>query len=287
MLANVNRLIPWTGTAVAAAFLLSAAGAQAAELTKDLTVQQRPMAELSAIAPAAGVPGPQAETQPQATELQPAEQPMAEQQPAAQPAAEPTVTEQAATAPAPETAPETALETATETATETVAEAADTQIGTAPNSTTKVGMTVTVGVDRPDGVYKIGDKVVLSVAVDMDAYVTVFNTGTSGQVHVIFPNEFQQDNHVLAGAPVLIPSDDADFDFIASGPPGTELITVVASTNPDSLVQPGDTVAAGPFQAYTQVAEVVAKDLQITLEAQHRDAWAETTYRVLVLPDEE
>jgi hypothetical protein len=147
------------------------------------------------------------------------------------------------------------------------------------------GMTVSVGVDRPDGVYNIGDKVVLSVSVDRDAYVTVFNTGTSGKVHVIFPNEYQQDNHVLAGSPVLIPSDDADFDFIASGPPGTELITVVASTNPDSLVQPGDTMAAGPFQAYTQTAQVVAKDLQITLEAQHRDAWAETTYRVLVLPE--
>ena len=73
---------------------------------------------------------------------------------------------------------------------------------TAPQSALKV----TAWVDHPDKTYLFGEQVVLNVKTDQDAYVTVLDVGTSGKVHIIFPNQFQKNNRVLAGQVVQMGS---------------------------------------------------------------------------------
>ena len=133
-------------------------------------------------------------------------------------------------------------------------------------------LTVEARADRPDGRYRIGETVRLAVEVSEDAYLWVFDTGTSGKVHRIFPNRFEADNFVRGGATATIPGPGSDYDFRVSSPAGRELITVIATTTAEplgaDLVQ--EAVAGGsPFLALAGTAASVAKDLSISLREEH------------------
>ncbi|HEY6257106.1 MAG TPA: DUF4384 domain-containing protein, partial [Xanthobacteraceae bacterium] len=65
-----------------------------------------------------------------------------------------------------------------------------------------------------------------------DAYVTVFSVGPTGQVHQLFPNRSQTDNHVAAERTTEIAGGNTGAHIGISGPVGTELIKVVASNRP-------------------------------------------------------
>ncbi|HPE70755.1 MAG TPA: DUF4384 domain-containing protein [Candidatus Competibacter sp.] len=131
---------------------------------------------------------------------------------------------------------------------------------------------VTAWVDHADNTYAFGEKVVLSVKTNHDAYLTIVDVGTSGRVHILFPNRFQTNNRIQAGQTFQVPDPRADFDFRVDGPAGTELIKVFASQDPAPLFKEGDTEPAGPFKALKANAPAVAKDLQVVLrEPRHRD----------------
>ena len=131
-------------------------------------------------------------------------------------------------------------------------------------------------VDRGErGVYKAGEVVQLSVEVSEDAYLWIYDTGTSGKVHRIFPNRFDEDNFVRAGAPVSIPGADAEYELEVSHPRGRELLTVIAtkSDSPlvDHLIDPAPT-SGTPFAALGMAASV-AKDISVSLRDNHA-VWA-------------
>ena len=141
-----------------------------------------------------------------------------------------------------------------------------------PASTTASrALSVKTSVDRPDARYTHGDNLALTVEVTEDAYVWVFDTGTSGKVHQIFPNNYETDNFVRAGNPVAIPGDGTDYQLLVSHPKGAELLTVIASKDSTPLTQ--DLVdretQAGPFLALRGDAVSVAKDLSISLKKAH------------------
>ncbi len=134
---------------------------------------------------------------------------------------------------------------------------------------------VNATVDRGDGgTYAAGESVRLSVEVSEDAYVWVYDTGTSGNVHRIFPNSFDKDNFVRADAPVFIPSAGADYEFKVSHPRGRELLTVIATKDASPLVDHlVDPARSGmPFAALGMAASV-AKDISISLRDDHK-VWA-------------
>ena len=113
-----------------------------------------------------------------------------------------------------------------------------------------------------------GDTVVLTLEVTEDAYIWVFDTGTSGKVHQIFPNRFEDNNFLRAGQPVVIPSADADYQFSVAHPAGTELLTVIASE--DSVPPAQDLIdlgaEAGPYLALLGTSVSIAKDLAVALK---------------------
>lgn len=133
------------------------------------------------------------------------------------------------------------------------------------------GLAVRTAVDRPDARYGHGDKLVLTVEVTEDAYVWVFDTGTSGKVHQIFPNKFVGNNFVRAGAPIAIPNQEADYELLVSHPAGAELLTIIASKDSTPLAQDliDQEIQAGPFLALRGDAVTVAKDLSISLKKAH------------------
>ena len=142
---------------------------------------------------------------------------------------------------------------------------------------------VSADLDRPDRTYKHGDNIVLTLETSEDAYVWVFDTGTSGKVHQIFPNRYDEDNFVRGGMPVAIPGTDAKYDLAVSHPRGAELITVIASREnaPPARNLIDDGIAAGPFLALRGTASSVAKDLSVSLRENHR-AWATDHQTILI-----
>ena len=134
-------------------------------------------------------------------------------------------------------------------------------------STASTGLAIKTAVDRPDARYRHGDTLTLTVDVTEDAYVWVFDTGTSGRVHQIFPNRYETDNFVRAGKAISIPPAGSDYQLLVSHPKGAELLTVIASK--DNVPMTRDLVDqntdAGPFIALLGDAVSVAKDLKITL----------------------
>ncbi len=130
----------------------------------------------------------------------------------------------------------------------------------------KSDLKVSAWVDRADDSYRTGENVKLFVRANKDAYITVLDVGTSGKVHVIFPNKYQKDNHVLAHQVVQIPGPDDRFRFKIGGPTGTELIKVFATTKRKALIREDQMASVGPFARVTGSSQSIARDITIQID---------------------
>ncbi len=116
--------------------------------------------------------------------------------------------------------------------------------------------------------YKIGDAIIISITPTEDAYITVINHGTSGDVHQLFPNKYNQQRFVKANQTIRIPKNDAPYNFIVTEPVGSDFIKVIASTDAgkilaDSSLKP--LIKGGVFKQIKKPAGALSKDLNITL----------------------
>jgi Domain of unknown function (DUF4384) len=74
--------------------------------------------------------------------------------------------------------------------------------------------------------YKVGDSPVFTVVAPKDCFLTLTNVDDKGLGTVLFPNKFQQDNKIKAGASVLIPGAKAPFVYRMKDK-GVETVTAV------------------------------------------------------------
>ncbi len=122
--------------------------------------------------------------------------------------------------------------------------------------------------------YVIGETVHLNVRANEDAYVTVFNTDAQGQTTVVFPNGFQQDNKVSANSVVSIPGPNDDFRLQVGGPAGSNLIKVIASKKPISLIDAAGFVSRGAFRSFDGQPGGLANHLRTVIVASPDAGWA-------------
>lgn len=142
------------------------------------------------------------------------------------------------------------------------------QLTTAQAGTPRPGsLQVTVTADRPEATYAIGETVRLTVTSNEDVYVSVLDVGPTGQVTQLFPNQYQTDNHVLANRPVEIAGGATNARITATGPAGAELIKLIASSKPLTVVSEAQLAQSrGMFRAIDGGVPTVLKDLQIVSE---------------------
>ncbi|RIH84248.1 PEGA domain protein [Calidithermus terrae] len=96
---------------------------------------------------------------------------------------------------------------------------------------------VQVGVDRdPAGranpVYQIGEKIVVNVSVNQDAYVYLFGVYPNGEISPILPNPYDRDNFLRAGETRRFPPVGARYEFTIDGPEGQHRVLALASKRP-------------------------------------------------------
>jgi len=119
-------------------------------------------------------------------------------------------------------------------------------------------------VDDPDRTYRVGQRLKLYVRPKDTSYITVLNVGSSGRVSVIYPNYYQRDMRVRAGQTVRIPAEGSNWHIDVQGPPGVEVIQVIASKEPLRLAElqrlAGSTEQQ-PLLSLDRSSDEVARDL--------------------------
>jgi hypothetical protein len=83
-----------------------------------------------------------------------------------------------------------------------------------------------------DAVYQQGEALRVRFRVNDDAYVCVYNIDTEGRLRVLFPAHPGIAGRVRGGRVMSLPAPGADYDFVAAGPTGMELLVIVASRQP-------------------------------------------------------
>lgn len=125
---------------------------------------------------------------------------------------------------------------------------------------------IAIAADRQDTTYAIGETVRLTLTSNEDAYVTVLDVGPTGQVTQLFPNQYQTDNRVLAHRGVEI-GGASGARITVTGPVGAELIKVVASSKPLTIVSEAQLAQGrGIFRSVEGGVRTVVKDLQVVAE---------------------
>lgn len=124
--------------------------------------------------------------------------------------------------------------------------------------------------------YRVGETAVVSFQADRDAYVTLFNLGTSGKLTLLYPNPFARNNFVRAGEVVQFPRRSDAFEYVIDGPRGTERIKAIATTTP--LALSGVQLSSGRFARWgpnnTRDIGILTRDLAVV----PKHNWTETTY---------
>lgn len=116
---------------------------------------------------------------------------------------------------------------------------------------------VTAWVDHKDATYRLGDTVKFYVRANKDCYITLLDIGTTGKVHIIFPNNFQETNFVKAGKTIIVPQAIDYFDFKVTGKRGNEIVKVIATIEPIEIIPKNYLKNAGPY------SEVNSKDIEV------------------------
>ena len=124
---------------------------------------------------------------------------------------------------------------------------------------------VVAWVDRPDSTYARGEHVNMFVETNRDAYVTILNVDPAGQTTMLFPNEYQSNNLVRANSPVAVPDPRSNSRVMVTGTVGTELIKVIASTEPVPLFDAMQLNKAGAFQMVRAEPQRTARSLVVAM----------------------
>jgi hypothetical protein len=122
---------------------------------------------------------------------------------------------------------------------------------------------VSINADRADATYAIGETARLYINANEDAYVTVLSVGPTGQVHMLFPNAYQRDNHVSANRSVEIAGGVSGAHIAVSGPAGTELIKVVASSKPLTVVAENQLRGNDTFRSLEGGVDTLMRNLNV------------------------
>ena len=85
--------------------------------------------------------------------------------------------------------------------------------------------------------YQIGERIVFSVESEKSGYLTLFDVNPQGNIDIIFPNKFHQDNFIRAGVTYNVPSKDYNFALDIQGPSGLERIKAIITLDAISLLQ--------------------------------------------------
>ncbi|MBI5568366.1 MAG: DUF4384 domain-containing protein [Desulfomonile tiedjei] len=133
--------------------------------------------------------------------------------------------------------------------------------------------------------FRVGDRIDLKFRANRDAYVTILDVGSSGKVHVLFPNKWDRDNYVKAGKWYQVPPESANYALKVHGPRGVNYVKAIATRERYDFV-PRDAQLTDKSPFY-EVAEpkLAVKDIGAELEKRDRKDWAEYQSKLRIVEE--
>lgn len=74
-----------------------------------------------------------------------------------------------------------------------------------------------------------GENLVVYFRTNRDAYVTIYDLDTKGNINLLYPYDYRDENYVEGGVVYTIPDYYDDFVLRVNGPPGLEFVQAIAS----------------------------------------------------------
>ncbi|MGK0618802.1 PEGA domain-containing protein [Meiothermus cerbereus] len=120
-------------------------------------------------------------------------------------------------------------------------------------------------------VYQIGERIQVSVQVNQNAYVYIFSVKSTGEIGLILPNAFDQNNLLRSGETrTYPPAVGARYNLEVAGPEGQDRVLAIASRQPLSLAQIAD-IQTG--RVNVQGADNLARALSIVVTPLPQQDW--------------
>ncbi|MBQ4143912.1 MAG: DUF4384 domain-containing protein [Thermoguttaceae bacterium] len=91
---------------------------------------------------------------------------------------------------------------------------------------------VNISMDHQDRVYEEGDRMHVTVTSSRSGYLYLLYKDAVGNVSLLFPNKFEQNNKIEANTQILIPSQEMNFDLTTQAPFGKETLQAVVTLQP-------------------------------------------------------
>jgi hypothetical protein len=133
------------------------------------------------------------------------------------------------------------------------------------------------------GKFVVGEEVSFEFKANKDAYVTLIEMGTSGKMHVLFPNKFNKNNKVRKGKTYRIPTKNSEYSFRVKGPEGVNYVKIIGTLKPTEILpKEAFTDADGPFSEFKDSSKA-AKDLNVELKKQDKKGWTEAEAKFTIL----
>lgn len=125
--------------------------------------------------------------------------------------------------------------------------------------------------------YRIGENINVYFRSEKNCYMTLINFGTSGKLTVLFPNAHHTSNFILGNKVYEIPGEEYPFEYQLTGPPGTEKLKAIATTQRTNLMNLD--LSKGLFHVTESTA--ASRDISIlskNIEEAQPTSWSESTY---------
>jgi hypothetical protein len=126
---------------------------------------------------------------------------------------------------------------------------------------------VTVKLRANQKQYRVGDKVTLGFESNRDAFLTLVNVGTSGEITILFPNRFSGGHGVKAGKTYSIPEAADSYELQIKGPPGAELVYALVTLKPVVFFSADFPSSGGVFQSATDRASSFTRDINVAAKS--------------------
>ena len=145
-------------------------------------------------------------------------------------------------------------------------------------------LSVRVWIDKDSGhsgnaVYQVGEPIRISVKVNRDAYVYLFNINADGSIDLILPNAYDRNNRLRAGQVRTYPPSGARYRFSITGPEGVNYVLALASFKPLTM---GDVADIRSGRARVRGLSNLSHSLSIIVRPVPNREWATDALRYYV-----
>ncbi len=106
------------------------------------------------------------------------------------------------------------------------------------------------------------------------------DVGTSGNVHILFPNRFSVGNKVKANETYSVPDKGDGYKINVNGPHGTEIVKAIATLKPILFIDIDFSGTRSIFKSVDKNVPSFTRDLSIEATETPSSNWGENLIRI-------